>query len=1033
MDHSEKNLNGIITYIYMENFVTYDSCVIKPGRNLNLIIGPNGTDYVKAGCTESKIEIKLKSSAKDTVTITRKFTCDGKTTWYINEQIENIKKIQELVSKYNIQMDNLCQFLPQDKVQDFSKMNAQELLENTERSIGDAKLYEYHLKLKQYRVKHKDLEAKLASKKRLLEIKSEEYHDLQHIVRTIQERKRIKKKIQVLNQKKAWILYDDARKELITAKKDRDVVAEKMRKLDAELKPIVDEISKIKSEMKVLEQVSQNPKNNINKKYCNLQELSEKTQDYRRKCDEHRDELKIKIQQEMKREDEILLMEQKKEKLESDVSLMLQEIGTEESMSQKQDEVSSAIKFHSGEINNLMTQINSLKQQLERNKRKIVESESELQSLNIDAKRLELLRRKSNDSYKAVLWLRQNMDKFSRPVHEPILLHINLKDSRYSKYLERILSFRDLIAFVCESKSDMNLLLRYLRDEQRLQVNAVYSDPAKRISIEPRIPIEQIVNYGFKNYLVSLFEAPDSIMRYLVSMYGLNNIPVGTSEVENNIDHLPSSLRCFFSESNIYSLRISKYSGQKSIQMSQVKGTGILSIMMDHDKIKRIEENIQQLQRGNESIKEQVIELEEKVDLENKELQKYRDLRNKYQQESQQIQALKSQATVILNKIKELKKGKIEIMQIKSDFLKQRKNMHQKELKIIYEYEACLDDILEHITKSDEITLTLELHRQTLIEKDAVASEIQHKLKAVEHSFKSLDEELQPLKRETEKLYKTALESTNNVQPGQKEFRTINAAFAKLPPTIEEINAEINLARNKMFCMGKIINPEEMLQRYENLEEELKLLKEFIENKTNELEEIKKQTDALCEKWITPLEDLVSQINTNFSSHFASMKCAGEVTLTHGENTMDFDQYGLTIRVKFRDIDELQELTRQRQSGGERAVTTAIYMIALQELTRVPFRCVDEINQGMDASNERRVFDLLVNITGKPNSSQYFLLTPKLLPNLIYSKTVTIHCVFNGPFMISHKDFNTEDYCKEITKLQRKENLFFSFLLFLLL
>ena len=35
-------------------------------------------------------------------------------------------------------------------------------------------------------------------------------------------------------------------------------------------------------------------------------------------------------------------------------------------------------------------------------------------------------------------------------------------------------------------------------------------------------------------------------------------------------------------------------------------------------------------------------------------------------------------------------------------------------------------------------------------------------------------------------------------------------------------------------------------------------------------------------------------------------------------------------------------------------------MMALQALTKVPFRCVDEINQGMDERNERKVFDLLI-------------------------------------------------------------------------
>jgi len=43
---------------------------------------------------------------------------------------------------------------------------------------------------------------------------------------------------------------------------------------------------------------------------------------------------------------------------------------------------------------------------------------------------------------------------------------------------------------------------------------------------------------------------------------------------------------------------------------------------------------------------------------------------------------------------------------------------------------------------------------------------------------------------------------------------------------------------------------------------------------------------------------------------------------------------------------ELQDLSKGTQSGGEKSVTTAVYMMALQELTQVPFRCVDEINQG---------------------------------------------------------------------------------------
>jgi chromosome segregation ATPase len=53
-----------------------------------------------------------------------------------NHDLLLILQIEDLMSKLSIQVDNLCQFLPQDRVADFSKMNPQLLLENTEKCVG---------------------------------------------------------------------------------------------------------------------------------------------------------------------------------------------------------------------------------------------------------------------------------------------------------------------------------------------------------------------------------------------------------------------------------------------------------------------------------------------------------------------------------------------------------------------------------------------------------------------------------------------------------------------------------------------------------------------------------------------------------------------------------------------------------------------------------------------------------------------------------------------------------------------------------
>jgi chromosome segregation ATPase len=84
----------------------------------------------------------------------------------------------------------------------------------------------------------------------------------------------------------------------------------------------------------------------------------------------------------------------------------------------------------------------------------------------------------------------------------------------------------------------------------------------------------------------------------------------------------------------------------------------------------------------------------------------------------------------------------------------------------------------------------------------------------------------------------------------------------------------------------------------------------------------------------------------------------------------DFEQWGIDILVKFRETEQLQLLTGQRQSGGERAVSTTLYLMSLQELARSPFRVVDEINQGMDPRNERMIHEQIVRGACKSGTSQ---------------------------------------------------------------
>ena len=77
--------------------------------------------------------------------------------------------------------------------------------------------------------------------------------------------------------------------------------------------------------------------------------------------------------------------------------------------------------------------------------------------------------------------------------------------------------------------------------------------------------------------------------------------------------------------------------------------------------------------------------------------------------------------------------------------------------------------------------------------------------------------------------------------------------------------------------------------------------------------------------------------------------------------------------------------------------------MSLTEEARAPFSLVDEINQGMDQRAERAVHNSLVEVTCQADSGQYFLITPKLLPDLNYHERMKILCVNNGEWLPEEK------------------------------
>ena len=80
---------------------------------------------------------------------------------------------------------------------------------------------------------------------------------------------------------------------------------------------------------------------------------------------------------------------------------------------------------------------------------------------------------------------------------------------------------------------------------------------------------------------------------------------------------------------------------------------------------------------------------------------------------------------------------------------------------------------------------------------------------------------------------------------------------------------------------------------------------------------------------------------------------------------------------------------------------------------------MDEINQGMDDSNERQVWRLLAK-TADSHNSQFLYLAPKFPKNLEFDDTMLCHICYNGDVVKDNFDRPDLDKIIEAKERQKK-------------
>jgi chromosome segregation ATPase len=239
-----------------------------------MVIGPNGTgksslvcaiclglgysstvlgrasafgEFVKHGSDEAEIEVELQRKPEDSANyvvglcIRRE---DNSRRFSINGQRVSHKEVQKLMRSLRIQIDNLCQFLPQDKVAEFAALTPVELLEKTLHAAAPPEMIAWRAQLKDdYKLQK---EAEYSGEKIREELRKMEARQqvLQADVEKLRERKAIQEEIEGLGHLRTVVKYYEARRKFKEAKTRKVEAESSLKRLHNSVAPALEAVNR---------------------------------------------------------------------------------------------------------------------------------------------------------------------------------------------------------------------------------------------------------------------------------------------------------------------------------------------------------------------------------------------------------------------------------------------------------------------------------------------------------------------------------------------------------------------------------------------------------------------------------------------------------------------------------------------------------------------------------------------------------------------------------------------------------------------
>ena len=494
------------------------------------------SEYVKHGSQEAMIEIELAKDGKrfkNNIVIRCTIKREGnKSVYSVDGKPQSKKAVVDLARSLSIQIDNLCQFLPQDKVVEFAAMTPVELLRSTQRAVASQEMMDMHEQLKDLRRKQKDAQARsTADQDSLTNLESRQRLQEADVER-MREREQTVKHVSYLEAARPFAAYRSARLVYAQAKNRRKEASEELTRLQNEVEPSLRAVNATQRYKEQIETVVAERKDAIGKAERRADGIDKKFRDLQDKHNECVAQFQAERNSGREKKLEIARHEDTIRRLKRQIQEQPSELDVQ-TFNERIREKRRAIQNCSDQIEELKRKQTELTQRGREKKLRIQQAEQELAKLDSQAGRQEKkLQNASRDTAKLWDWVQQHQDEFERPVLGPPIVECSVKDPRYVDLIESLFQKGVMLSFTAQTRNDFKKLSNVAASQRLSEIN-IKTMEAGLEPFQPPVSPDEMSRFGFDGWALDLLDGPERVLAMLCAEVHIHATGVAVRDTSN--------------------------------------------------------------------------------------------------------------------------------------------------------------------------------------------------------------------------------------------------------------------------------------------------------------------------------------------------------------------------------------------------------------------------------------------------------------------------------------------------------------------